>query len=140
MKRCLPIILVAAAIACSPGSTRTPTTPTGPPLPPTVDTFNGTVRVGGNDSHSFVVKLSNGQLTATLTAAGPPSTVVMGFGIGQPINDVCTVTPNSAYVGPAGSTPQLSGTGVNGGNYCVMVYDVGNQSADVTYTAVVTHY
>ena len=136
-------MVVFAAIACSPGGGSTaPSTPpsTAAPLPPTVDTFTGTVHVGGNDSHSFVVALSNGQLTATLTAAGPPPTIAMGFGIGTPANGVCTVASNAAYVGPAGPSPQLSGTGVSGGTYCVMVYDAGNQSADVTYTAVVTHY
>jgi hypothetical protein len=143
MKRYLPLILVSAAIACSSGGGSTPssTAPsTTAPRPPTVDTFTGTVPVRGNDSHSFVVALSNGQLTATLTAAGPPPTIAMGFGIGTPANGVCTVPANSTYIGPAGPTPQLSGTGITGGTYCVMVFDAGNQSADVTYTAVVTHY
>jgi hypothetical protein len=142
MKRYLPLILVSAAMACSSaGSTASSTAPsTSAPLPPTVDTFTGTVHVGGNDSHSFVVALSNGQLTATLTAAGPPATIAMGFGIGTPANGVCSVPTNSTYVGPAGPVPQLSGTGIIGGTYCVMVYDAGNQSADVAYTAVVTHY
>ena len=135
-------MLVSAAIACSSGGGSTPSTAPSntPPRPPIVDTFTGTVPVGGSDSHSFVVALSNGQLTATLTAAGPPPTISMGFGIGNPVNGVCTVTPNATYVGPAGATPQLSGTGIAGGSYCVLVYDAGGQSAAVTYTAVVTHY
>ena len=143
MKRYLPLMLVTAAVACSSSGGSTPST-TAPsntaPRAPTVDTFSGTVPVGGSDSHSFVVALSNGQLTATLTAAGPPPTVQMGFGIGSPVNGVCTVTASATYIGPAGSTPQLSGTGVAGGSYCVLVYDAGGQSAEVTYTAVVTHY
>ncbi len=143
MKRYLPLILVSAAVACSSGggSSAPSTAPsTNPVLPPTVDTFSGTVHVGGSDSNPFVVALSNGQLTATLTAAGPPPTISMGLGIGTPANGACTVSTNASYVGPAGPTPQLSGTGISAGTYCVLVYDAGNQSADVTYTAVVTHY
>ena len=40
---------------------------TTPPLAPTSETFTGTVPVGGNDVHAFVVNLSNGQVTADLT-------------------------------------------------------------------------
>jgi hypothetical protein len=40
---------------------------------------------------------------------------------------------------PAGSVPQLTGN-IPTGQYCLMVYDVGNQSAPITYTVVINHY
>jgi hypothetical protein len=39
----------------------------------------------------------------------------------------------------AGSAAQLSGT-LNAGNYCVMVFDAGNQVATVDYAVTVNHY
>ena len=140
MKRCLALVLILLSVACGPTASPTTAPSTTPPLAPTVESFSGTVPVGGSRSHNFVIGLSNGQLTADLTAAGPPSTISMGLGIGMPVNGVCTLGPNAFYVGPAGPTPQLSGTGISAGTYCVVVYDAGNQVADVTYTVVVTHY
>ena len=143
MKRCMAAVLLLVSTACSSGGGTNPssvTSPPTPPLAPTVEIFSGTVAVGGSDSHTFVIALSNGQLTADLTAAGPPSTISMGLGIGTPANGVCTLLPNAFNVIPAGPTPQLSGNGVNAGTYCVTVYDAGNQVADVTYSVTVTHY
>jgi hypothetical protein len=141
MKRCFAVVLVLASAACSGGSP-SPTMPSSnaPPLAPKSETFSGTVSVGGNDSHSFAVVLSNGQLTVDLTAVGPPSTISMGVGIGQPANGVCTLFTNGFIVTQAGPTAQLSGNNVDAGTYCVMVYDAGNQVAEVTYSVTVTHY
>ena len=96
--------------------------------------------VGGSDAHQFVVKLSNGQVTATLTAAGPPPTIAMGLGLGAISSGVCTLLPNGSIVATAGPTAQLGGTNFPNGTYCVAVFDVGNQLADVYYSVTVTHY
>ena len=40
---------------------------------------------------------------------------------------------------PAGVTAQLSGT-IAAGSYCVSVFDIGNQSAPVTYAVTITHF
>jgi hypothetical protein len=137
MKRFLAGFVLLACSACSGGSSGgAPTTPSTPPLPPTSETFTGTVPVGGSDSHSFVVKLSNGLLTANLTAA----TVPMGLGIGTFSNGVCSVLSGGAVIATASTTAQLTGTNIQNGTYCVQVFDVGNQTADVTYSVTVTHY
>jgi hypothetical protein len=141
MRRWLPLATVLLSISCSSGGSSTPTTPSSntPPLPPTSETFTGTVSPGSSDSHTFTVALSNGQLTADLTAAGPPVTIFMGLGIGMPTNGVCTLLTGAAVIVQASPAAQLSGT-VNAGAYCVMVYDAGNQVGDVGYSVTVTHY
>jgi len=79
-----------------------------------------------------------GQVMATLTAAGPPSTVAVGLGIGTPGDNVCGVLPGASVVTAAGSSSQLGGI-LTPGSYCVTVYDVGNQTAAVTYSLTVVH-
>lgn len=141
MKRCLACVALLVCTACSGGSNSgSPTPPSTPPLAPTSETFTGTVAVGGSDSHAFVVNLSNGQVTADLTAAGPPTTIAMGLGIGTFSSGVCSLLQNGAVVTTAGPTAQLSGSNFTTGTYCVAVFDVGNQLVDVTYSVTVTHY
>jgi hypothetical protein len=141
MKRLFICLALLASAACSGGSSSgTPTTPSSPPLAPTNDTFTGTVSVGGSDAHQFVVKLSNGLLTATLTAAGPPPTIAMGLGIGTISSGTCTLIPNGSIITTAGATAQLTGANFQAGTYCVAVFDVGQQTGDVTYSVTVAHY
>jgi len=45
---------------------------------------------------------------------------------------------NASLATPAGTTAQLSGT-IAPGNYCVSIFDVGNQTAQVGYTVTVSH-
>ena len=90
-------------------------------------------------SHAFTVALSNGQINVILTAAGPPATIFMGLGVGTQSGATCTPIANASLATQAGSIAQISGTAQAGG-YCVTVFDVGNQSADVTYSVTVTHY
>jgi len=134
------LILLASA-ACSGGTgSGSSTAPSTPPLAPTSETFTGTVPVNGSDVRSFNVNLSNGQVTADLTAAGPPSTIAMGLGIGTISNGTCTLFTNLSVVATPGSTPQTGGNSVPTGTYCVAVFDVGNQLVDVSYSVTVTHY
>jgi hypothetical protein len=141
MKRFLAGFAVLACTACSSGSNSgSSTSPSTPPLAPTSETFMGTVPVNGSDAHPFVVNLSNGQVTANLTAAGPPTTISMGLGIGTIASGACTLLPNGYVITPPGPTAQLGGNNFTSGTYCVAVFDVGNQLADVAYSVTVTHY
>src|SRR5438093_13488812 len=81
MIRICAAVLVFGATAC----TRNSTTPTTTPVTATrtTDTFSGTVQVGGRDFRGFTVS-QTGQVDVTLTAAGPPSTIVMGLDVGKP--------------------------------------------------------
>jgi len=141
LRRSAALIPAVAAIllasACSSDSSGT--TVTGPSTNPTSEMFSGTVPVGGSDSHSFTVSLSNGQVNIILTAAGPPASIYEGLGIGTPSGTTCSILTGGAVVTPAGTTALLSGTAA-AGSYCVVVYDVGNQTADITYAVTVTHY
>jgi len=114
--------LVLSSTGCA--SSSAATSPTGTL---STETFTGAVDVGGQAAHPFTVAASgSSEATVDLTTAGPPSTV-------------CTLLTNGYAIVQARATAQLSGT-LTGGSYCVMVYDAGNQTAQVSYTVVVTHY
>ena len=132
-------VLVPSMYAAGCAGTGTAASITAPTTSPTTETFTGTVPVGGTDAHNFTVALSNGQVNIILTAAGPPSTIFMGLGIGTPTDSTCTALSGGSVVTQAGASAQLSGTAA-AGSYCVVVSDVGNQVADVTYSVTVTHY
>ncbi len=135
---CAPLALVCAlaAAGCGGGSSSTGTTTT-PSVTVKTDTFDGTVAIHGSDSHTFSVT-QTGEVDVTLTAAGPPSTIVMGLGVGTSSDSTCTLLPGASTNTQAGSTAQLMGK-VSAGTLCVQVYDVGNQTATVNYTVTVAH-
>ena len=136
MKRlgAVALVLVLAA-ACNKSNSTAPTTT--PTAPITTETFTGTVPVGGSDSHTFTVS-ATGAVNFTLTAAGPPSGIYMGLGIGTPKDSTCALLPGASTTAQAAATPQLSGT-TTAGTLCAEVHDVGNQTAPVTYTVTVSH-
>jgi hypothetical protein len=140
MRPSLRVLSLAFALAiasnCGGTSTATPTTPTAVL---STETFTGTVDIAGRTAHSFVVGTASSPVAIDLTAAGPPSTIFMGLGVGTFANSTCTLLTNGSTVTQAGATAQLTGT-VSVGTFCVMVYDAGNQSAPVTYSLTVSHY
>ena len=114
--------------------------------PATTETFTGTVAVKSSSSSPFTISQA-GTIAITLTAAGPPSTVTMGLGVGAPDSaGVCQVFQTGFVATQAGTAPQISGTVSQTGAYCVSVFDAslitgvtGNQSDTVTYTVTVKH-
>jgi hypothetical protein len=132
----LIVALALGAAACGSNSSGT-SSPTTPTTPKTTDTLTGTVQVKGSDFKPFTVT-SAGEVDLTLTAAGPPSTIVMGVGIGTPGAAGCTLIPNASALTAAGTAPQVTGI-MSPGTYCVVVYDVGNQTDAVSWTATVLH-
>ena len=128
------LALLLGAAGCKSSSNTTTTTSS---TTRTTDTFTGTVPVGGHDFHSFTVSAS-GQIDVTLTAATPPSTVVMGLSIGTPGDGVCPAVAGGSVKTAAGATAQLSGIG-SPGTLCVDVKDAGGQTATVSYTVTVLH-
>jgi hypothetical protein len=129
-------VLLALALA-SGGCRGDDSTPTAPTDPPKTDTFTGTVQVNGKAIHNFNVEKS-GQVSATLTGASPPASIVMGLGIGTPGENACGLLHGASVNTAAGSTAQLTGV-VSPGTLCVTVFDIGNQTAPVTYTVSVVH-
>ena len=130
------IALLVGAAGC--GSTdNTTAATTTPTVTRTTDTFSGTVQVRGRAFHSFPVG-ATGQIDVTLTAATPPSTIVMGISIGIPGDGTCPALAGASANVVAGASVQLSGM-ASAGTFCVDVHDVGNQSAPISYTVTVTH-
>jgi hypothetical protein len=95
------------------------------------------VAVGGVDFHNFSVGQA-GTVDVTLLTATPPATIFMGMGLGTPGTGTCSVNSADTTITPPGPTAQLSLT-LAPGNYCVEVYDVGNQGSPVTYSLTVSH-
>jgi hypothetical protein len=135
MIRICAVVLVVGATACTKNSTAPTTTPATATR--TTDTFSGTVQVGGRDFRGFTVS-QTGQVDVTLTSAGPPSTIVMGLAVGLPGDATCAPLAGASTMTQAGTAAQLSGT-TSAATLCVQVYDLGNQTAPVSYTVTVTH-
>jgi hypothetical protein len=136
------VVCVLAGTACGDGGNSTPNFIQPTPTQIT-ENFTGTVVVGGSDIHTFTVTASGQNLNVTLTSAGPPATIQVGIGVGSPsgtpVGSSCTLLTGGSTVAPAGTTPQLSGA-ISSGSYCLVVADVGNQTAPITYAATVTHF
>jgi hypothetical protein len=131
------VLLVFAMLGASCGSdTTTPTTPT-PPSPAT-ETLNGSMAQNGTAIRTFTASKS-GTVSVTLAAAGPPSSIVLGLGIGirgaTGIDCKFSQTVNTA----AGAAGQISAA-VDAGTYCAGAYDIGNVGPNgITVTVTVTH-
>lgn len=121
-----------ATAACGSSTAATTTAPTVT----TTEPFSGTVAVGSSDFHTFTATTS-GQVAVTLTAAGPPATIVMGLAIGTPNGTACAPLAGASIMVAAGSPPLMGE--VSGGTLCVEVYDVGNETAPITYSLTVSH-
>jgi hypothetical protein len=93
--------------------------------------------VNGSAFHTFSVAQA-GAVDMTLTAAAPPSTIVMGIGLGTVVEARCVLLAGAAAEVPAGAAAQLSGI-VSAGTLCADVHDAGHQTTAVSYTLIVTH-
>jgi hypothetical protein len=136
---CLIVATALSAAGCSNSTDTSSTLPTAPSSPLVTENFSGTVQVGSNDAKPFMVTSDGFQITVDMTSAGPPATIAMGIGVGTFVGGTCQLSSGGFTTAPAASAPQLTGT-IAAGQYCLMIYDVGNQSGPVTYTAVVNHY
>jgi hypothetical protein len=136
------VVVASGCAGCGGNSnnsaTATPAAPT-PTAAASTESFSGTVTVAGNDFHPFTVATTGATLSVTLTAAGPPTTIFMGLGLGAYDAPTCTLLNNAYLTTQAGAVAQLSGT-AGAGAYCVVVYDVGNQTGPITYAVTVSHY
>ncbi len=132
------ILLLTAALALTTACSNSDSSTTPTPITRTTETFNGTVPVRGSFSNTFTVSQS-GETDVTLTAATPPSDIAMGLAVGVPdASSNCVPITGPMTVTPAGATPQLTVV-TSPGKLCVLVRDVGNATAAVTYTVTVLH-
>ncbi|HWF87151.1 MAG TPA: hypothetical protein VG222_19975 [Vicinamibacterales bacterium] len=126
----LPLALLAAGCGSS-NSTTTPTTSGH-----TVQTFNGTLQPSGSDTYDFTTGIS-GEVTVTLTNAGPPSNVTLGLGVGTPNGSACTLILAQSVT--AANIAQIASS-ADPGSYCISVFDAGSLTAPVNYTVVLSHF
>ena len=131
-------VVVASAVACG-GSSNTSNI-VSPSATVTTETFTGTISPGTSKVHTFTVT-APGTVSVTMTAAGPPSTITMGLGIGNPdANGNCIFLSGGTTQAIASTTtPQLTGTLTASGAYCVAIGDIGNAAGPITYSISVSH-
>jgi hypothetical protein len=133
------VAATGAAIAACGGSNSTSTV-AAPSATVVSVTFNDVVQPGAQKVHTFNVT-TPGAVSVTMTAAGPPATITMGLGIGNPdANGNCIFLSGGTTQATASSTtPQLSGTLTASGAYCVAIADIGNAAGPITYSITVSH-
>jgi hypothetical protein len=139
-------LAASAVFAASCGGSSDQTTVTAPTGTVVTDTFNGTLNPPVNgvlqtNVHMFTVTTAGGSINITLLSAGPPATIQVGMGLGNPsATGTCSLIPGFVLSQTsAGSTAQLSGTGAPAGAYCVAIGDIGNVLQAITYTITVAH-
>jgi hypothetical protein len=140
MRRSLAALLACIALSVACDNSDSGNTATGPTtVTLTTDTFTGSVDPMGSAFHKFTVAQA-GEVDITLTAAGPPSTIYMGLAIGVLSTDGTSCSPDSRFtvVVQASTTPQIP-VSAGAGNYCVQIFDAGNQVATINYTITVAH-
>lgn len=140
MRRLILVLLAAIvpSLACDNSGTSSSAVTT-PTTPLTSQTFTGTVDVNGSSSNTTFVVAVSGEVDITVTALGPPANIIMGLAVGIPsTTDGSCAAPLSAGQNVQASTSALVGT-LQAGTYCVKLYDVGYQTAQISYTVTVAH-
>jgi len=131
-------VAATAAFAAACGGSNNTSTVTAPTGTVVTQTFTGTVPQGGMSNDPFTITVG-GTVSITLVAAGPPATITMGLGVGNPSSTgACLFIQNGTTTTVAGSTAQLSGQ-LAAGAYCVSVVDIGNAAGPIAYTVTVAH-
>lgn len=123
--------------ACDESSPTSPTTVATTPAETMVESFSGTIALGGASEHNFVIS-QIGPANMTVTSLAPLATLTVGLGIGTVTDAVCTLFAEDRSV-RVGET--LRATDLIPGNYCVRIFDVGNifEGQSVDYGVDVDH-
>ena len=128
-------LLSLFSAACS--NNDTTTTPSAPTSPAT-ETLNGSMAPKGTAIRTFTATQS-GTVSVTLASAGPPSTIVLGLGVGIRAATAGDCNFSQTVNTSAGTAPQLT-VSVDAGTYCAGVYDIGNVGPNgITVSITVTH-
>lgn len=132
--RLLALTLVAGGtVAC--GNDQNASTPTPTPrTSPVTERFQGTLPVQGS-VWRLITAAQTGSLTAVLTSSDQPNAEI-GLAVGLRNGNACLATRD--VIAPAASTPQLSLV-VEGGDYCVRVWDPGQLESQLTFTVTITY-
>ena len=135
MRRTLGIVVIGAALAgpaCADATVSGPTA-VGNNVTQTVETFSGTLPVGGFRFYSFTVPRT-GQVSVTLLSLkenGVDSTVFVILGLGGPRGTDC-LNIDAQQVRP-GVSPQVS-LQPEPGIYCARIADAGNLTGPADFS------
>jgi hypothetical protein len=105
----------------------------------TVESFSGTLPVGGTAFYSFVSP-HTGVINLTLislTENGQPSSNTVNLGLGAPSGTTCAVGVNSLTTGPGVS--QHVSVAIPAGTYCARIQDVGNLTSAAAFSVNISH-
>ena len=133
-------LAAAGVAAASCGGSSSNSNVVTPSTTVTTVTFSDVVQPGGFKVHSFTVA-APGAISVTMTAAGPPPTISMGLGLGNPDSNGNCIFLSGATTSAVASTttPQLTGTLTSSGAYCVEIADIGNAAGPISYSISVSH-
>jgi len=112
--------------------TQTPNSATAPTPAATTETFATTLAVAGSSSRAFTASQA-GSVSVTLQSVGPPSSAIVGLGLGIPRADGTGCLLGMSLATGAGSAPQIV-TNVDVGTYCVRAFDLGNLTNPVSFS------
>jgi hypothetical protein len=102
----------------------------------TVESFSGTLAVGGGVEHRFTSS-KTGELAVKITALSPTSDAVIGLSWTQATNDgTCAGLLQSQFARL--NVPAIAGA-VSSQRYCIVVQDVGTIAVPQSYTLSVSH-
>ncbi len=127
--------IVAAALLVAACGDNGVTSPDPTPTSPVTVTYTQLLTAQGWTSRTF------SSLAGTISVTLQSSELPMGIGIGVTRADGSGCLTSVSVVTPAGDSPQLS-TNVDGGTYCLAVFDVNpadSRTTQVPVTVVVVH-
>jgi hypothetical protein len=103
-----------------------------------VDTFSGTLTVGGLPGVHPFTAAKTGEISVKITALAPSSNALLGLSWVQATNDgTCTQNTYQQTFAQL-NFPAIAGPIVSG-RYCIIVYDAIGFTAPQTYTISVSH-
>ena len=128
------VMAVALSSAACGGGSDTPTSPTTT-TPTVVDTYSGTIAIGGITTHAFPTA-SGGTISIVIESVGPVSTQALGPGVGVWDSSTCTLALSTSAA-TQGLTYEATTNAL--GNYCITLSDPGSFTEANTYQVRVTH-
>ena len=99
------------------------------------DTFTTNLSAGGWMSRSIRTS-KPGTISLRLESASPPDNIVLGLGIGVPRNDGTGCLLTQAVNRSGGGSPQIA-LPADAGAFCARIFDVGNITVPITFTAAI---
>jgi hypothetical protein len=135
-------ILCVAAFAALFGSTAcgatAPTEPTAPTYELKTSTFGGTVDTGGIVAFPVTV-VNPGDISVSITALAPVSTITMGLAVGL-WDAALTTCTQQLSTSSATLNVVYAASPAAPGEYCVGIFDTGNVQITTDFALKVTYY